>query len=90
MFPGQNTDAPHKSKGLVPTILTSIGVFLAIAAIPLFSQNGSLAAPVNSVADGIKSNWVIADDRKSINFEFSHDGGDYSGQFDIWNAQIEF
>ncbi len=49
-----------------------------------------MAAPDNSVADRIKPNWVIADNQKAINFKFSHDGGDYSGQFDIWNAQIEF
>jgi len=90
ILPGRKTDTSAETKGLLTTLLLSLGFFLAVAAIPLFSQNGSVAAPVNSVQSSLQPNWDIIDDGKSIRFNFSHDGGDYTGRFESWDAQIEF
>lgn len=90
MLPGPRTASSEKSRGILPTLLTSLGFFIVVAAIPLFSQNGSWAKPTNASNVDIIPNWVVVDKNKSISFSFSHDDGDYTGHFENWEAKIEF
>jgi len=88
ILPGQKTKAPEATKGVLVTLLASLGFFAAVSAMP-FLTHRSLATNVTSSAS-IQPNWIVMDEGKSISFEFSHDGSDYTGRFESWNAQIEF
>lgn len=89
IVPGAKGEQAAPSKGALPTVLTSLGFFLAAAAIPLVNQTGYSAAQTSPAAS-LQPNWTVAEAGKSIAFNFSHDGSDYTGRFKNWEAQIEF
>lgn len=82
--------AAAPSKGALPTLAASLGFFLAVAAVPIFNQSGYSAAQVNPASASLLPNWTVNEAGKSIRFNFSHDGNDYTGRFENWDAQIEF
>ncbi len=89
ILPGRKAQAPEAPRGIVVTLLASLGFFAAVSAVPLITNNNSAkTAPSTSIS--IQPNWTVVEDGKSISFDFSHDGGDYTGRFETWDAQIEF
>jgi len=90
ILPGRKKDETRKTKGMLPMLLVSLGFFVAVVTLPLFSQDGSTDEPVKSAQDALQPNWSIIDEGKSLSFDFSHDGEKYTGRFENWDAQIEF
>ncbi len=89
ILPGRKTKAPEANRGMIVTLLASLGFFAAVSAVPLITNKSSAkTAPATSLT--IQPNWTVVEAGKSISFDFSHDGGDYTGRFDVWDAQIEF
>jgi len=89
-LPGRKTDTAHKFKGMLPMLLVSLGFFAAMAAIPIVSANGTSETTNQIAQPSFEANWSVVDENKSISFNFSHDGADYTGHFENWNAKIEF
>jgi len=104
ILPGSESRAAP-IKGVLVTLLTSLGFFVAISAVPLLSANSIVNTPIASentqldspITDSeltdavtVNSNWTVQPENSDLTFGFSHDGRDYTGQFENWTAQIEF
>ena len=38
----------------------------------------------------LQTNWMVIKEDSTLSFDFSHDGDNYSGAFETWDAQIKF
>ncbi len=90
ILPSSKTYGPKTIKGIIPTLGTSIGFFLVVISVPIFAQNRAAAESIESMSNSIDPNWRTINEKSSINFSFSHDGNDYVGSFERWDAKIEF
>ena len=105
ILPGGNRQAAP-ARGALTTLLASLGFFAAVASVPILSaaQSSKLMTPPSETGEVLEAdiiepeiatiipapNWSVQDDASSLSFNFSHDGGDYEGRFENWDAQIEF
>lgn len=91
MLPGLfgKSDPPAApSKGFLAAFGAAFGVFAIIAGLPILFGSAS-QAPTESPA-AFEANWTIDKARSSIRFSGMHDGNRYSGEFESWDAWIEF
>lgn len=46
-------------------------------------------APAANIPN-LQTNWVVFKEDSTLSFDFSHDGNDYTGTFETWDAQVKF
>ncbi|MGH1422352.1 MAG: cytochrome b/b6 domain-containing protein [Hyphomonas sp.] len=85
---GQTSGSFGQSRGVLVAFGCAFGLFAAIASIPLLSSvtSGSTLVPVS----GKMGNWTVDYTTSDIGFSGIHDGEAFSGQIEIWSADISF
>ena len=87
-----------KTRGLLPALAIPLFFFTAVAAAPLMqgAQTSLGTTAKNSASETaspellITPNWELTDEARMISFAFIHDGAEYEGRFENWEAQIAF
>jgi cytochrome b561/polyisoprenoid-binding protein YceI len=91
MIPGLfgKTGGPRApSRGALAAFGGALAVFAAVAVTPMLTQGG--AADVTGTS-GLQANWAVNRDASpAIRFSGTHEGDQYTGTFENWNATIAF
>ncbi|MEM9738997.1 MAG: cytochrome b/b6 domain-containing protein [Pseudomonadota bacterium] len=91
MIPGLfgKTDGPRApSRGALSAFGGAFAVFAVVAVTPVIAQGGAADLSGSSSFD---ANWAIdADASPTIRFSGTHDGSQYTGEFELWDATIAF
>jgi cytochrome b561 len=87
---GETRPPALPANGAVAAFGSAIGLLILIAGAPvLIKAISGGGAPVQNTS-GITTNWQVDYEQSEIRFGGVHDGNDYTGTFDNWDAAIRF
>lgn len=93
MIPGVfgTTSKPDRASGYKTAFGSAAAVFVAVAFVPpLYSSLTTKPIEIGGMTVDFTPNWTIDRGASSIQFSGTHDGKDFEGEFQSWDAAILF
>jgi len=86
---GETRPPALPGNGAVAAFGSAIGLLILVTGAPVLASAMSGGGTVTNES-GIAANWQVDYDQSEIRFSGVHDGNDYSGTFQNWDAAIQF